>query len=130
MSVAATEKTFLSKFLIYWLPALAVATVIISLGEVPHLQPPIQFPNSDKLFHALEFGMLGTLLSRALKGSMPRLNPWAVFLITTACAAVVGGCDEYFQQFVPGRESTALDLAADVTGSVLAQIVFWRHKWR
>ena len=130
MSVAVSERSFLNKFLIYWLPPLAVATVIISLGEVPHLQPPLQFPNSDKLFHALEFGVLGTMLSRALKGSMPRLNPWVVFLITTACAALVGSCDEYFQQFVPGRESSVLDLAADVSGAALAQIVFWRHKWR
>jgi VanZ family protein len=130
LSVAATERTFLNKFLIYWLPVLVVATVIISLGEVPHLQPPLQFPNSDKLFHALEFGALGTMLSRALKGSLPGLNPWLVFMITTVCAALVGGCDEYFQQFVPGRESSLLDLAADVTGAVLAQVVFWRHKWR
>jgi VanZ family protein len=51
-------------------------------------------------------------------------------MVTTVCAALVGGCDEYFQQFVPGRESSLLDLAADVTGAVLAQVVFWRHKWR
>ena len=130
MSVALSEKTFLNKFLVYWLPVLVIATVIISLGEVPHLQPPIKFPQSDKLFHALEFGALGTLLSRALKGSMPRLNPWVVFLVTTVCGALVGCCDEYFQQFVPGRESSALDLAADVAGTVLAQLVLWRHKWR
>jgi VanZ family protein len=130
LSVALSEKSFLNKFLLYWLPVLVVATVILSLGEVPHLQPPLQFPNSDKLFHALEFGALGTMFSRALKGSMPRFNPWLAFLVTTACGALVGGCDEYFQQFVPGRESSALDWAADVTGTVLAQLVFWRHKWR
>lgn len=129
MSVAASEKSFLFKFLFYWLPPLVVATIIISLGEIPHLQPPIQFPQSDKLFHALEFGALGALLSRALKGST-RLNPWAVFFITTLFGAAVGACDEYFQQFVPGRESSALDWAADVTGTILGQLVFWRKTWR
>ena len=129
MSVAVSEKSFLLKFLIYWLPVLLVVTTIISLGEVPHLQPPLHFPQSDKLFHALEFATLGAMLSRALKGSM-RMNPWVVFLITTLFGAVVGACDEYFQQFVPGRESSALDWATDVTGTMLGQLIFWRRTWR
>lgn len=129
MSVAPSEKSFLFKFLIYWLPPLVVATIIISIGEIPHLQPPIQFWQSDKLFHMLEFGALGASLSRALKGST-RLNPWAVFFITTAFGALVGACDEYFQQFVPGRESSVFDWMADVTGTILGQLVFWRVPWR
>jgi len=129
LSQVASEKSFLLKFLLYWLPVLVVVTIIISLGEVPHLQPPVQFWQSDKLFHMLEFGALGTLLARALKGST-RMNPWTVFAITTLFGALVGACDEYFQQFVPGRESSVFDWAADVTGTVLAQLVFWRVKWR
>ena len=130
MSVAASERSFLLKFLIYWLPPLVVATVIISLGEVPHLQPPIQFPESDKVFHAIEFAALGYLLSRALKGSLPRMSPWAVFLITTAAGAAIGACDEYFQQFVPGRESSVLDWATDVTGVILGQLAYRWRPWR
>jgi VanZ family protein len=41
---------------------------------------------------------------------------------------VVAVGDEFLQSFVPGRESTASDVAADALGLALAQLLFARRK--
>ena len=50
--------------------------------------------------------------------------------LRTACAAVLlasayGIVDEWHQSFVPGREPSWRDVAADVLGAVLGQFVLW-----
>jgi VanZ family protein len=130
LSVAASEKSFLDKFLAYWLPVLVMLTGIVVLSAQPHLKPPIEFPQSDKMFHALEYGTLGFLLARAVRGSLPRQSRTIVTLIAVGIGATVGVGDEYFQSFVPGRECSALDWAADVGGLILGQIVYRWRVWR
>lgn len=108
----------------YWLPVAAYVSVIFVLSAQPNLRPPFQFQNSDKVSHLLEYGGLGLLLARALRATL-RPRSW---LFTTMLALGlglgIGAGDEYFQSFVPGRDSTVFDWLADGTGLTFAQLVY------
>ena len=118
------EGTFFHRFLRYWLPALAYVTLIITLSAQPHLKPPLDFRFADKLAHLVEYGVLGALLVRALRGTLRLRLAFAAALLAIAIGALIGAGDEYFQGFVPGRESSVLDWMADVAGITLAQMVY------
>ena len=80
----------------------------------------MEFKNSDKLWHLLEYGGLGLLLGRALRAGLaarPALVAAAGALVLTS---LVGAADEIFQRTVPGRESSVFDWTADTAGAVLA----------
>jgi VanZ family protein len=110
----------------YWLPVLVYLTVIFSLSAQPYLRPPMEFKNSDKIWHLLEYGGLGLLLGRALRAGLaarPALAAGAGALVLTS---LVGAADEIFQRTVPGRESSVLDWTADTAGAVLAfALILW-----
>ena len=45
-------------------------------------------------------------------------------LLALSFGILVGTGDEYFQSFVPGRQSSPFDLLADTVGLILAQLVY------
>ena len=100
--------------------------MILSLSAQPHLQPPLHFPNADKLFHLLEYGGLGLLLARALRGSLPDRPALVITLLAIGLGSLMGAGDEYFQSFVPGRDSSVFDWMADTLGAVIGQFVYSR----
>jgi VanZ family protein len=70
----------------------------------------------DKLAHFGEYFVFGWLLAGSFDGS-----GWSArrhFAWTLLFGLLMGGLDEFYQGFVPGREQDALDLAADVCGVV------------
>jgi len=94
---------------------------IFLLSHQPSIDviPPL-FPLQDKVLHAGEYFLLGItlLLNRDLwKWRRPNL---AVLVF----GAFYGLTDEIHQYFIPGRDCSAGDLAADITGLVLA-LTFW-----
>ncbi len=108
-----------------WLPP-ALATVgIWFLSSLPNLRPPgPYFPHRDKVFHAVQFGLLGYLFARAAMRSWPRHHPrtvWFGVLLTSA----IGLLDELHQAFVPGRDADVLDWLADTLGGVLGAWCRW-----
>lgn len=110
----------------YWLPVLVYLTVIFSLSAQPNLRPPLQFRDSDKLFHLLEYGGLGFLLTRALRARLGVHPAITVAGAALALGALVGAADETFQRTIPGREPSVLDWAADTAGVALAQgVILW-----
>ena len=108
----------------FWLPVVAYVSVIFALSAQPGLQPPLHFQNSDKLMHLLEYGGLGLLMARALRASLPARS-WAfVVLLALGIGLGIAAGDEYFQSFVPNRDSSAFDWVADGTGLTFAQLAF------
>ena len=113
-----------ARFVTHWLPVLAYVTVIFVLSAQPNLKPPVQFENSDKLYHLAEYGGLGLLLARAIRGSGRFQSGLQVGLMALCLGIVVATCDELFQSTVPGRESSGFDLLADTIGLAIAQLVY------
>lgn len=65
----------------------------------------------DKLAHFVEYAVLGFLLGKGLG----RPLWWAALLAAVAW----GGIDEWHQSWVPLRDSSALDVAADGLGALI-----------
>ena len=118
------ERRIFSLFLLYWLPVLLYLTVILVLSAQPYLSPPFEFPNSDKVMHVLEYFGLGVLVVRALRATMRITLPLVAALLALSFGILVGTGDEYFQSFVPGRQSSPFDLLADTVGLIVAQLVY------
>ena len=119
-------------FLRYWSPMIAYCGGIFALSSstgpsVSRWFPPFEFDHADKVVHAIEFGLLGLLATRALgKGT-----PWNLRPLETVVAAVLfclafGALDEVHQSYVPGRYSEFADLFADVAGAMVAASLYVR----
>lgn len=108
---------FLSSPLGLWAPVLAYMAVIFAMSSLGQL-PQTPGPFTDKHWHALEYGGLAVVWVRALAGGR-----WAG-ITARACAMAVGASiaygatDEWHQSFVPGRDSSRWDLAADAAGAL------------
>jgi VanZ family protein len=118
------QRTGLQQFLLYWLPLLLYVTVILTLSAQPNLKQPFPFENGDKLCHLIEYGGLGILLARLLRGALRVRFALVGALIAIAVGSLIGAGDEYFQSYIPGRDSSVYDWMADTTGVMLAQIAF------
>jgi VanZ family protein len=118
------SRSFGHRFVVDWLPVLLYVTVIVTLSSQPNLQVPLHFPNADKLFHASEYFGLGVLLARALRGSLPTGRVLWAAMAALGLGVLIGASDEFYQSFVPGRDSSIYDLLADTVGCAVAQFAF------
>jgi VanZ family protein len=123
MSPSKPRKGLFARF---WLPVLLYVATIGIVSAQPRLRPPIRFFSSDKVWHVLEYGVLGVLLVRAFRATLatPRLVTCSVLAVL--CGVGVASADERFQATVPGRVSSVFDVAADTLGLVLAQFFYAR----
>lgn len=99
-----------------WGPAAIQAGVLFFLSATPGAgRPPLFFPGEDKLAHLLLYGVLGMALAwgRHRDGASP--PGWAVL----SAGVLYGGSDEVHQAFVPGRDPSPGDVAADTVGLLL-----------
>lgn len=108
--------------IVRWAPVVLWAAVIFALSSISALPAP---PGglTDKHAHFLTYGLLGTLLGWGITDRDPSRTTWAVAAAVVALCALYGASDEWHQSFVPGREVSALDLAADTAGAAVAAIV-------
>ncbi|HHN75411.1 MAG TPA: antibiotic resistance protein VanZ [Acidobacteria bacterium] len=105
------------------LPALLLMAAIFALSQMS--LPVGATGGSDKIIHALVFGLLAGLWMRALDGWEGGLASRALLAICVTTAW--GVLDEIHQAFVPGRTASALDALADLAGAVV--VVGWLT-WR
>lgn len=106
-----------------------VVTVCIASGntiEAPFV--PSRLVASDKLAHLAVFGLIATLIYRALP---PRQGANARSFIATGVVICFGISDELHQSFTPGRMADVYDLVADALGAILAICAYrWLHPYR
>jgi VanZ family protein len=100
-----------------WLPVVAWAAVIFALSSVPDLGTGLGTWDLAlrKVAHALEYAVLGALLTRAT-GRPP---------LAVAIGVLYAVTDEVHQLAVPGRHGAPLDVAIDALG-VLIGVTLWR----
>ena len=103
--------------LAFKLPAVAYMAVIVGMSSIPgHDLPDLGLWSFDKVVHAIEFGLLGILLYRALRFPRP---VWRPYLLTLLIGIPFAALDEIHQLFVPGRFCDIYDFLMDVAGIVL-----------
>jgi len=115
----------MKSFLKYWFPVIAYCALIFGLSstsEPPQVMP--LFPHSDKIFHFIEYAILGFLLMRALSSSGINFKTVNVRTIAVLLALAYAGTDEFHQYFVPGRHADMLDLLSDGIGAFTGQLFF------
>ena len=96
-------------------PAAAWALLILGIGSLPRLSPPIRFPLVDKFGHFGMFAVLGALLAYGLYRARIRASiAWPL-----VAGIAIGVIDELHQRSVPGRSSDWRDLVADAIGCAL-----------
>ncbi|MGH9422286.1 MAG: VanZ family protein [Thermoanaerobaculia bacterium] len=133
------------RFVTYWLPPIAWAAVILlastdafsgtNTGSVlerilvwitGHAVTPATLDRLNFLIrksaHLTEYGILGALSFRALRGEQSLWSlQWAIgAVLLAACVAAV---DEFHQTFVPSRTGTFHDVLLDAAGAAVAQIL-------
>ena len=129
----------------YWLPPIAWAAVIliastdffsgsntsgvlqrIALSIFGHRLAPETAETLNyfirKTAHVTEYGILGALMFRALRGEKRSWSPrWAIGAIVFA--TFIAAIDEIHQSFVPSRTGTWHDVVLDAAGAAIAQIL-------
>ena len=113
----------------YWVPAALYAGLIFFLSAQSHPEdnlPSFLFKEvSDKVLHAVEYGILAVLCYRAFRWAAgPTIARQAVVLAILT-ASVYGITDEVHQAFVPLRESSWQDWLADTIGAFIGAMS-WR----
>ena len=118
-------------FLKYWGPVFLYCGIIFYLSSQSH--PGRHFPSflfglSDKLVHAVEYGILGILLFRAFHYNTRTIASISLAII---CALAFGLSDEFHQWFVPHRQADLWDVLADTLGatSFIGAWVFLKKKF-
>ena len=117
----------------YWTPPLLYMALIFAVSSLK--QPPLPMPEFewltiDKLYHFIEYAILGGLLAWAFVKAKPSVVPSKlIWLVATVLSILYGASDEWHQTFVPGRLATFADWVADALGSVagvLAVYLYYR----
>ncbi len=108
-------------FLWYQLPAFLWAALIFTVSSIPGDNlPNFEFKFMDKLEHAVAYGILGLLTSRALV-NQGRFPNWRrnFFWIAVIIGTLYGISDEFHQLTVRGRRFDIYDAVADAVGAFL-----------
>jgi len=107
-----------------WAPAVLWAALIFALSSFPTLpQAPAGF--TDKHEHFGAYAVLAAFVLRGVSGAS-----WSGVTAGTAAGAAAiatayGMTDEFHQRFVPPREPSWLDVAADAFGASAASGLLW-----
>jgi VanZ family protein len=119
------------RHIVLWVPPILYAAVIFHFSSESNPLPQLTTRVWDKALHAIEYGGLAVLLSRAFRGEGIARARSIIFALVTA--SVYGATDELHQLFTPGRDSSVLDWTADTAGAVIGSALFpLRHfarKW-
>ncbi len=103
--------------------ACAWFVIITILTLSPHVHTPTIVTWQDKLEHMVAFGILSLFICRSFNPAT-RYSPMDRVLTAMVIVTLYGALDEIMQGFVPSRDASIGDLAADLSGAFLGGISF------
>jgi VanZ family protein len=124
-----TRQGVMGQVLWYWVPVVLYAGAIFYFSAQSH--PEDQLPSflfkqiSDKVLHAVAYGILSFLCYRAFRWSAGQAAARQAVVLAIVTASFYGITDEVHQAFVPFRESSWLDWLADTIGAAIGAMS-WR----
>jgi len=113
-----SEKIDVRKVVMYWVLTVGYMSLIFYLSSQNFSLPKLP-TNSDKVIHAIIYFPLAFLIYRSLWSC--RIKKY-IFVIAFVLAGIYGISDEFHQSFVPGRDSSLGDAAADFVGALLGSL--------
>jgi VanZ family protein len=112
-------------FIRNWLPVIVYCTAIFVQSSYPSPDQIPSFGYSDKLMHAMAYGILGVLICRAANTAGRWHHRWGVLVcIGWVAASLYGASDEWHQSFVEGRSAEFTDLMADFAGGLAGSVIY------
>ena len=87
----------------------------------PHI-PNVDWHLFDKLYHVLEYTVLGILVAHAFVNASFNIFRRAPWIFSFLFVILYGASDEWHQSFVPGRVVSILDWTADCLGGFLGVV--------
>ncbi len=106
----------LRRFLSLWGPVLLQAALLFYLSSQRIHNAPAGW---DKVAHFAAYAVFSVFVVRALHGGFVPVRA-GLALTAVALVTLYGVSDELHQRFVPGRDSSLLDLSADFLGAATA----------
>jgi len=118
-----------------WVPAALWAAVLFVLSAQRQLPGAGFLPINDKVAHFLAYVVLGAALAWGRRGTRSRSTGWMAGALSSLPVLLVLGAlfaasDEWHQSFVPGRDPSVWDFAADLLGIVVGLWVVGRWAQR
>ena len=114
--------------IISWIPAVLYMILLSVVSHTPGDQINLpSFPHSDKLLHFGAYNILGVLLSvRELifNWLKKEKKPALPFIAAAAAGLLHGVFDEIHQIFVPLRDFSFWDMAANVCGVIFGILIY------
>jgi len=89
----------------------------------------LSVPGLDKLAHGFMYALLAAASLYSLSDNFKSSKPLHAGLLTVLFCLLYGMTDEYHQSFIPGREASIGDLAADSAGAAVL-VILWLKKLR
>ena len=90
--------------------------------DISDVSPNIK--NVDKLFHFVEFSILGFLIFGSLSFNSKELDQ--ILSLSIKVGILISCLDEYHQSFVDGRDSSLADLVFDFLGVFFGTFLHYR----
>ncbi|MCH6258475.1 VanZ family protein [Puniceicoccaceae bacterium K14] len=113
-----------------WLPIIVAYGTILFLATARANSgaPPPSLSIHDKVQHFIFYGLVGTLLQRAMPLHLKRITSWVIAFSLTAALGLI---DEICQHYNPGRTGDPLDWFADCLGGLTGILLYnWVRPYR
>ena len=114
----SAKNTDTKKAVIFWFITIGYMSLIFYLSSQNYHLPELP-TNSDKLIHAFIYFPLAFLFYLSLRKCGIKKYIFAAAFIL---AGIYGITDEFHQSFVPGRDASLGDAAADFAGALLGSL--------
>jgi VanZ family protein len=114
------------KILKCWFPFIFWIFLIFGLSSIPNISPEgIKLPSgSDKVIHYFEYSILALLFYRSLVYNRRSIGNLIAVVVVIAGSSVAL-MDEFYQSFIPGRDSSFFDLVADFSGVITGTVIYY-----